>query len=55
MIIIRKPIFTGIVALIAAVFFCTGCNTFQGMGKDIEGAGKAIQRTVDKTKKSIDE
>jgi len=31
----------------------TGCNTFKGMGKDIEGAGQTIQKASDKTKESI--
>jgi len=25
-----------------------GCNTFKGAGKDVENAGKSIQKTVDK-------
>ena len=52
---LRKLFCIRLVALIAAILFFTGCNTFQGMGKDIEGAGKAIQRTVDKTKQSMDD
>ncbi|MCX5839463.1 MAG: entericidin A/B family lipoprotein [Deltaproteobacteria bacterium] len=31
----------------------SGCNTFKGMGKDVEGAGKAIQKGADKTKDAI--
>jgi len=34
------------VALLASV----GCNTMRGVGKDVESAGKAIQRTSDKAK-----
>ncbi|MCE5282676.1 MAG: entericidin A/B family lipoprotein [Deltaproteobacteria bacterium] len=30
-----------------------GCNTFKGMGRDIEGAGQAIERAADKTKEAI--
>lgn len=30
-----------------------GCNTFKGMGKDIEGAGQAIQKASEKTKEAI--
>ncbi len=52
---IRNSFWMGLVALITTILFVTGCNTFQGMGKDIESAGKAIQRTVDKTKESIDD
>ncbi len=32
--------------LFAAAAFITGCNTVQGIGKDIEKGGEAIQRTA---------
>jgi len=32
--------------LTAAVAFLAGCNTVQGIGKDIEKGGEAIQRTA---------
>lgn len=32
--------------LIAAATFLAGCNTVQGIGKDIEKGGEAIQRTA---------
>jgi len=38
---------------IVIVMALTGCNTFKGMGKDIEGAGQTIQKASDKTKESI--
>jgi predicted small secreted protein len=31
---------------IAAAMFLTGCNTVQGIGKDIEKGGEAIQRSA---------
>jgi len=31
-------------ALILLVFMVAGCNTAEGFGKDLEGAGKQIQR-----------
>ncbi len=34
-----------IVALIA-VFGLSGCNTFAGMGKDIQSGGKAVEETA---------
>ncbi len=34
-----------IVALIALAMLLAGCNTVQGMGKDIEKAGEAIQKS----------
>ena len=39
--------------LIVIVMALTGCNTFKGMGKDIEGAGQTIQKASDKTSESI--
>ncbi|MDX9697999.1 MAG: entericidin A/B family lipoprotein [Rhodocyclaceae bacterium] len=38
-----------IVVLTAAVaLIATGCNTVQGIGKDIERGGAAIQKAADK-------
>ncbi len=39
--------------IIVIVMALTGCNTFKGMGKDIEGAGQSIQKASDKTKESL--
>ena len=36
-------------ALAAAAF--SGCNTFRGLGKDIEKAGEKIQEGADKAQK----
>jgi predicted small secreted protein len=33
-------------ALLAAGLLVAGCNTVQGLGKDIEKGGEAIQRAV---------
>ncbi|MFN3750468.1 MAG: entericidin A/B family lipoprotein [Thiobacillus sp.] len=35
-----------IAVLIAAVMALAGCNTVQGMGKDIEKAGESIQKAT---------
>lgn len=35
-----------IVALLALTLALSACNTFHGMGKDIEKAGEAIQRSA---------
>lgn len=39
--------------LIVLLTFCisvlTGCNTFKGMGKDIEGLGKFMQKGFSKS------
>jgi predicted small secreted protein len=42
-----------ILLVIIMVMVLTGCNTFKGMGKDIEGAGHGIQKAADKTKEAI--
>jgi predicted small secreted protein len=34
------------VALVLAAFALAGCNTVQGVGKDIEKAGEAIQKSA---------
>jgi predicted small secreted protein len=39
--------------VIVIVMALTGCNTFKGMGKDIEGTGQTIQKASDKTSESI--
>lgn len=33
-------------AFLAAAAFLAGCNTVQGIGKDIEKGGEAIQKAV---------
>lgn len=33
-------------SLLVASFMVAGCNTVQGIGKDIEKGGEAIQRAV---------
>lgn len=36
--------------ILAALFFVIsilGCNTMRGAGKDVENAGKSVQKTVD--------
>lgn len=42
--------------LIVLFTFClsvlTGCNTFKGMGKDIEGLGKFMQKGFSKSEKN---
>jgi entericidin B len=35
-----------IIFLIAATFALSACNTVQGVGKDIEKGGEAIQKAV---------
>lgn len=35
-----------LLCLLVASFMVAGCNTVQGIGKDIEKGGEAIQRAV---------
>jgi predicted small secreted protein len=42
-----------IAVIVAVMVSLSGCNTFKGMGKDIEGAGHGIQKAADKTKEAI--
>ena len=35
-----------LLALLALTFALTACNTIQGMGKDIEKGGEAIQKST---------
>lgn len=42
-----------IITVMAFAIMMTSCNTFKGLGKDIEGAGKAVQKGADKTKDAI--
>ena len=37
-----------IAALLAATFFLAGCNTLQGIGKDVQKAGSAIEDAAKK-------
>ncbi|MBF0304502.1 MAG: entericidin A/B family lipoprotein [Alphaproteobacteria bacterium] len=37
-------------ALVAAAMLLAGCNTFSGMGQDLQSAGKSVERTAERTK-----
>ncbi len=37
-------------AAVLTLLLSVGCNTVRGVGKDVETAGKAIQRTSEKAK-----
>jgi len=37
-------------ALIAFALGLAGCNTIQGMGKDVSATGKAVEKAAEKTK-----
>ena len=36
-----------VLAVIFFTVFASGCNMFRGAGKDIENAGKSVQKTVE--------
>jgi len=42
-----------VVAVLAVLSTSIGCNTFRGLGQDIEGAGKVIQKGATKTKEAV--
>jgi predicted small secreted protein len=37
-----------VVLLVAAMTLLAGCNTMRGVGKDVEAAGRTIQKSADK-------
>jgi predicted small secreted protein len=41
--------------LMAAVLLLGACNTFRGVGKDVQGAGEVIEEGATKTEKAITE
>lgn len=45
---IRLAIGTGTIASLA--FVLSACNTVEGVGKDVKGAGKAIESTANESK-----
>ncbi len=45
-----RLLLAGVMAVSLAV---TGCNTFKGMGKDIQSAGQALERASEKTRDAI--
>jgi|TARA_R110002020_G_scaffold3699_1_gene16388 predicted small secreted protein len=42
-----------IIASLTAMFVLTGCNTFKGLGQDVEGAGEAVSNTATDVKQKI--
>lgn len=35
-----------LIAVLAAVAFLAGCNTVQGVGKDVQGAGEVVENAA---------
>ncbi len=42
-----------ITGLVLALLFLCGCNTVEGLGKDIKGAGEVISTTAGDVKEKI--
>ncbi len=40
------------VALLSLAFTISGCNTMEGMGKDIKAGGEKLEKSADKNKPS---
>jgi entericidin B len=43
----RYSVLTGLLAALV-VLALSGCNTIRGVGKDLERAGEAVQKSADK-------
>ena len=39
--------------MVAALLALMGCNTVEGVGKDVQSGGKAIENAADKTQKKM--
>ena len=39
-----------LVALAGFAFVIAGCNTVEGMGKDVKAGGEAVEKAADKSK-----
>jgi predicted small secreted protein len=42
-----------LLVLVAAAALMAGCNTISGAGKDVEAAGRAIDKAAQDTKKKL--
>lgn len=38
---------------LSLLLLTTACNTFEGMGKDLQGAGEGLSNTASKTKEKL--
>jgi predicted small secreted protein len=46
----NRPMAIRILAVLAAAWLAAGCNTIEGLGKDIAKAGDKIEETARKSK-----
>ena len=42
-----------LVTMILAAMFLAGCNTIEGVGKDIKKGGEVIEKTAEKTSEKM--
>jgi len=42
--------FFALLSLIGVTFVLAGCNTVEGVGKDVKATGQAIEKAADKNK-----
>lgn len=42
-----------LLVIVCAALFLAGCNTISGIGRDIEAAGGAVDKTATDTKKKM--
>ncbi len=47
-----KPILAGLI-IVAVSILATGCNTVQGIGKDVERGGEKVQETAREVQKKL--
>lgn len=38
---------------VSLLLLATACNTLEGMGRDLEGAGEGLSNTADRVKKKL--
>jgi predicted small secreted protein len=49
----QKSLKTILSFALMSTFLLSGCNTIQGIGKDVQSAGKGIERGADTVRESI--
>ena len=46
-----RKLFKAVIASVLAAVFLAGCNTMEGLGKDIKKGGEVLEQAADKAKK----
>ena len=42
--------FAGLLTMVGFAFACAGCNTIEGVGKDVKATGQTIEKAADRNK-----